>query len=146
MIGDYPHPLYVSTRSTHHLFITPDPKLKIFKFQNIEFRGYGHQSVLPPSEFYGKIYRWLSTAQFPVPGMPKRLLKFYHKITGFKDDIKPTHIKIYCAKCRKKYFLHRKRWLLELKAFQQLSLKWECQKCRSVDLRPLCRVLKHKFS
>jgi hypothetical protein len=141
LIADYPHPVYASSRSLHHLFLTPDPKLKIFKFQKIEFRGHGHQSVLPPSEFYGITYRWLSTAQFPVPVMPARLLRFYNKINGLKDDIKPGHTIAYCAFCGKKCFLHHKRWLLELNVFQKLGMPWTCRSCRTMDIRPVCRRL-----
>jgi hypothetical protein len=49
LIGDYPHPCYFSTKSIHHLFLNPDPNLAHFRFKEIEFRGHGHQSVIPPS-------------------------------------------------------------------------------------------------
>lgn len=142
LIGDYPHPVYTSTKSVHHLFRTPDPDLSIQTFEKVEFRGYGHQSVLPPSVHYGISYRWVN-ARFPVPEMPPRLLRFFEKLRrGLKDDVKPGHVKVYCSVCGKEHYLHKRRWKLELQAFSTFGLQWQCHVCRKLDLRPLCRKLK----
>lgn len=71
MIGDYPHPSYVSTKSVHHLFLSPDPKLRRFVFQDIEFRGFGHQSVLPRANW--RTAR--STSGGPTSSSPFRLCR-----------------------------------------------------------------------
>jgi hypothetical protein len=142
LIGCYPHPEYASTKSTHHLFLSPDQELRICTFQKMEFRGFGHQSVLPPSKHLGISYRWLDSARFPIPVMPPRLLHFYYKIKNrLQDSIKPNHTKVYCSCCGNKCFLHKRRLALELKAFQSMGMRWACYKCRTVDVRPVCRHL-----
>lgn len=145
LVGDYPHPAYRSTKSVHHLFLTPDPKLRIFKVGAIEFRGHGHQSVLPPSNHHGIQYQWLNGFRFPVPEMPDRLHIFYEKHRR-GHCIKPGHMKVWCSECGKKQYLHHKRFELELEAFGEMGLKWQCQQCRVFDLRSACRFLRSKAS
>jgi hypothetical protein len=143
LIGDYPHPCYFSTKSVHHLFATPDRHLSHFRYGEIEFRGHGHQSVIPPSQHQGIFYRWLSAFRFPIPSMPERLLAFYQsKRNKKKAFLKPDHVRIWCERCKKECFLHRKRLDLELEAFRLLCSGWNCHKCRSVDLRPACRLIR----
>lgn len=144
MIGGCPHPTYTSSKSIHHLFQTPDPKLTILKFQDIEFRGIRHQSVLPPSQMSdGTIYKWLKSFRFPVPEMPERLLKFYRNLKSKKKIvIKPGHMKLYCSICEQKCFIHQRRFESELAIFKEMGRKWECQECRDIDLRPLVRELR----
>jgi hypothetical protein len=148
LIGDYPHPSYTSSKSIHHLFVTPDPNLRILRHKDIEFRGYGHQSVLPPSEHEGIKYRWKREFSFPIPVMPDSLINFYKEIqeknatTGVKSAKKPFRQRVWCASCNRSQFLHRHRWKLEVEAFRLLHSKWECLKCRTIDLRPICRRLK----
>jgi Bifunctional DNA primase/polymerase, N-terminal len=78
LIGNTPHPQYRSAKSTHHLFLTPNYNLTRTVIQGIEFRGYKHQSLLPPSiSPTGLKYEWLKKSSFPVPAMPKQLRKFY---------------------------------------------------------------------
>ena len=142
IIGNYPHPSYSSTKSVHHLFINPDPDLSIRIFEKIEFRGHGHQSVLPPSKHYGVVYQWLG-GKFPIPPMPLPLLRFYRKVkNGIRDTIKPGHTRIRCSRCGEMCFIHKRRLDLELIAFRMFEERWECQDCRSRDLRPLCRQIK----
>lgn len=138
IIGKYPHPCYTSSRSVHHLFRNPDPKLRILRHQNIEFRGFRHQSVLPPSHHQGISYSWLN-CEFPVPEMPKRLLKFYSSLKGSGKCRKKGYVCVWCGNCESKHFVHHKRFSKELKIFKSLHSKWLCQKCREIDLRPLCR-------
>lgn len=145
LIGNYSHPCYMSTKSIHHLFLNPDPDLQIVKFQNIEFRGYKHQSVLPPSHHQGVSYEWINSC-FPIPEMPVRLSNFYRKIRDGKSNkksIKSGYISIYCANCHKKSFIHKSRFNLELESFKKVHMKWECRKCRIVDIRSICRDI-HK--
>lgn len=91
LIGDMPHPQYRSTKSTHHLFLTPDYDLTRIVIQGIEFRGYRHQSLLPPSiSPSGKKYEWLKKSTFPVMPMPRRLQNFYKKhVQRLKQPILP---------------------------------------------------------
>jgi hypothetical protein len=142
LIGDYPHPCYRSTRSVHHLFKSPDPDLKLLKHNQIEFRGFGHQSVLPPSQHFGVEYCWI-TQKFPIPEMPNRLRRFFDQLRGEKKaKTKPGCLKVWCSSCREECRLHQKRFALELKAFNLMGSNWECQKCRTIDMRPLVRALR----
>lgn len=139
LIGDYPHPAYTSTRSTHHLFSNPND-LKLLKFKDIEFRGFGHQSVLPPSQHQGVEYRWIQEINGNIPPMPTPLLEFYSKIQKRNGPkLKPRHVAITCSRCGEKCYLHQKRLYLEIEVFRELGRSWECHSCRTVDLRPLCR-------
>lgn len=141
LIGDYPHPCYRSLRSVHHLFLTPDPDLRHFKYQQIEFRGYGHQSVLPPSRHFGIDYRWLKCFRFPIPKMPDKLLEFYEdKLKPQKSHKKYTNI--WCECCKKQFSCNNTRLQLEQRVFQLLDKKWTCQNCRTIDIRPVCRKIK----
>ncbi len=98
MLGDYPHPQYRSSRSVHHLFLTPDPKLTKVIVEDIEFRGHKHQSLLPPSTVGNVDYKWIN-AEFPIPPLPKSLLKFYWKFV--RRFVRPAEIWT-CKKCKKK--------------------------------------------
>lgn len=149
LIGDYPHPTYHSNRSTHHLFQTPDPKLKLLKVGQMEFRGHGHQSVLPPSQCAGVQYKWLKKFRFPIPEMPKSLFIFYEtnkKGVKHRKLVKPGHMQVWCGECREKCYLHKKRFKLELEAFKMMDLRWQCWNCRTVDLRPACRMIRNGIS
>ena len=143
LIGDYPHPCYMSTKSIHHLFLTPNKNLRHFRWEKIEFRGFGHQSVLPPSQHEGVKYQWLKKFKFPIPEMPDKLLRFYQtKFQNRTKQIKHGHIGAWCANCQEKIFLHEKRFRLELEVFKLIGSKWECQDCRTLDLRPACRIIR----
>lgn len=144
LIGDYPHPCYKSTRSVHHLFKTPNANLKLVKFREIEFRGHGHQSVLPPSQACGTKYSWICE-DLLIPDMPKRLLKFFNKISGNPNKIKSGHLRTWCSICEEKFYLHKKRFDDELKLFQTIGYKWQCKKCRNIDLRPFVRVTRKHY-
>lgn len=140
LIGDYPHPSYISTKSIHHLFSNPDPMLRILKYRDIEFRGHRHQSVLPPSHHQGVHYQWADSCEFPIPEMPEKLLQFYRNLKrGKHKGVKPGYVMVRCAKCMKKNFIHKKRFSLELTVFKRLGCRWECHHCRELDLRPICR-------
>jgi hypothetical protein len=69
----FPHPRYKSSKSVHHLFRSPDPKITIAHYKKIEFRGRNHQSAVPPSQHEnGKRYEWIEW-QDEIPEMPKPL-------------------------------------------------------------------------
>lgn len=137
-----PHPMYSSSKSIHHLFLNPNPSLTIAKFKGIEFRGKSHQSVLPPSYHKnGERYSWLPESRFPIPKMPESVLTLL-KITQSKE--KPGSKAVFCFCCDIKYTLHGKRLALEIEAFKVLKQKWQCRKCRKIDVRPLCREIRKK--
>ena len=143
LIGDYPHPTYTSAKSIHHIFISPDKNLRLLRVGEIEFRGHGHQSMLPPSQMRGTRYMWLRSMKFPVPEMPEPLYIFYLKQKKQYNHLrKPGHLQVWCSQCEAKCFLHKKRFTLELEAFKLFGSRWECQSCRTVDLRPACRLIR----
>lgn len=145
LIGDYPHPVYCSTKSTHHLFLNPEPGLTRFEWKKIEFRGFGHQSVLPPSKI-GKIqYFWKVGFSLPVPSMPKNLLDFFYSkynICKNKNFIKSGHIKTRCFFCEKSSFVNKKRHDLELIVFKTIGQRWHCNKCRKFKIQSACRLVR----
>lgn len=145
LIGKYPHPTYRSFRSVHHLFSTPDPKLSLFKVNEIEFRGRGHQSVLPPSSIYGFKYQWLRNFQFPIPPMPEPLLLYLKRYQDNKkpaEQRKPGHIKVGCAGCGEYMWWNRKRHRTEVEVFRLIDSRWLCPACRVIDIRAACRMIK----
>lgn len=147
LIGDYPHPAYRSTKSIHHLFVTPDASLRHLRVGKIEFRGFGHQSVLPPSQHEGVCYKWLRNFKFPIPEMPEELVAFYYRHKNRRTfELKPGHVRAWCDLCGKKSFLHQRRFSRELQAFSFLGQKWQCKSCRQVDLRRACRLLRKRLS
>jgi len=151
MIEKIPHPCYMSSRSYHHFFLTPDPNLTALKVSGIEFRGYKHHSVVPPSSHENNIeYKWIETS-FPPPKLPQKLLDFYfqhkkhnNKIIKIKPGIKPEHTTTICNKCQRKIYIHKKRLTLEVQAFLKLGSIWTCNNCRKIDLRPIVKKLKRK--
>lgn len=154
LIGDYPHPRFTSSRSTHHLFVNPDPRLTMVKVNGIEFRGHRHQSVLPPSIHEdGTKYQWLRPFVWPVPVLPPVLADMLkqamrnrpRKRRRDKTAVKPGHCKPWCSCCKNKVFIHRKRYTLEVEAFKEVGYPWMCHACREMDVRPACRVLRKKL-
>lgn len=145
-----PHPMFRSSKSVHHLFLTPDPRLTVLCVGEIEFRGHRHQSALPPSTHVNGVqYAWLKGSEFPPPRMPERLLElFKENWRGVKrKPQRPTkkksgHSQTECNRCKRRVFIHRTRLVLEVKAFRSLNMKWLCQKCRPVDVRDLCREIR----
>jgi len=144
LIGDIPHPLYRSAKSIHHLFINPYPDFRFFRWREVEFRGYGHQSVLPPSKTEDIQYRWLENFKFPIPPLPQNLDEFYQDHLRKKPKVKPGHKKAVCSICGEARNPHQKRFDLETNVFALLGKKWECQDCRQVDLRRACRLFRAK--
>lgn len=144
LIKDYPHPSYFSAKSIHHLFLTPDPKLRHFEWNKIEFRGAGHQSVLPPSRVNDVVYKWTKDFKFPIPPMPDELRKFLYEKRNqkFSKSLKPNHVQVWCSICRNEVLLHQKRHVLEVVVFKVLQKRWECNDCRKIDIRKACKIIK----
>lgn len=171
-----PHPIYKSAKSVHHLFLNHDKTLTRLVAEGIpvEFRGYGHQSVVPPSFHEDGIqYEWISPITTTMPTMPDALMEFYQSETlkkqkkvgfsknhvskkdaveqytknylKFRYDVKPGSMKIWCGKCKSIKFIHRKRLKLEKIAFAEMGLGWLCNQCRDVDLRNICRKIRKKI-
>lgn len=145
----FDHPMYKSSKSIHHLFKNPDPHLTKKCYNGIEFRAYKHQSVIPPSKHKdGSCYLWCREAKFPVPEMPDKLYDFYCKHLGFGTKNKNKKLKkdftyTICRGCDNKLRMNKTRLKLEVKAFQQIKSLWLCRKCRSHDIRELCRFIRH---
>lgn len=151
IIGDYPHPCFKSSRSIHHLFISPDKNLTHAKFNGIEFRGKSVCSVVPPSlHADGTEYKFLKESKFPIPSMPSSLLSFYwdnkkKKIGRVKKNgvfIKKNHKQMVCQDCRSLNFIHYKRLKLEIEAFRSIKSGWECRKCRKINVSGMCRKIR----
>jgi len=150
LIGDYPHPSYRGSKSTHHLFQNPDKGLTRISKNGIEFRAFKHQSVLPPSIHPdGSQYKWL-TDFFPIPPMPPALLELYGEFQAVPKTCpprKPRHdlIIIQCPCCHKKIKMNRTRYKREKAAFRERREEWCCSKCRRFDIRPSCRRIKKQM-
>ena len=153
-VRNTPHPMFKSSKSVHHLFVSPDPSITICKIGKIEFRGHRHQSVIPPSTHKSGIeYKWLKGSAFPAPPMPQRMVNFLyeHKQAIHRDKRQRTngkksgHAMTFCTACKRKNFLHKKRLILEVRAFATLGLKWQCQNCRTVDVRDICREIRDQM-
>jgi hypothetical protein len=158
MIDGAPCPRFRSSKSIHHLFLNPDPTLTRCVFNGIEFRGRLHQSVVPPSHHEnGTVYNWLIGSTFPIPKMPEELFNFYkknkkensvvvqqqkNKRKRIKDDFTRTK----CNSCKGKFYIHKKRLVLEVQAFRTKNLLWMCRKCREFDLRKMCKDLRKNFN
>jgi hypothetical protein len=149
-----PHPMFKSNKSCHHLFLSPNPNITICKFDGIEFRGRRHQSVVPPSVHKsGKVYEWLKKSTFPAPPMPTALVNLlyshYRDIKTAKpqqNGKKANHTASLCNECGRRSYIHKTRLVLEVRAFASLDQKWQCQKCRKVDVRPICRKVRDQMS
>lgn len=155
MIDGAARPMYRSKKSVHNLFLNPDPDLTCRTFDGIEFRGNSHQSVVPPS-FHeeGSKYKFLEGTKWPIPPMPEALLEYYFrkksennvkkKIRGPQPTkrLNPGFTRTTCCVCNYKFYIHKKRLMLEVKAFKEHNLPWMCHGCREFDLRHTCRRIR----
>ncbi len=137
------HPTYQSSKSIHHLFKSPDQNLTCLKFRGIEFRGDKHFSVLPPSTHAGgKRYRWKVGPECGMPEMPPALRELYESNKKKYNIVSPKFISKICQNCGCKEPIHKKRLELELKAFRHHGCVWTCHKCRKIDVRETCRLIR----
>ena len=160
MIDGLPHPMFRSSKSIHHLFVSPDPNLTRRVVGGIEFRGHLHQSVVPPSiHEQGNHYQWLHGSKFPPPVMPNELLQLYlANRCDAKSEVriprqrperpqrrkkKDGYTKTECKICKNSFYIHKKRLMLEVRAFRDgHGLPWMCHGCREFDMREPCRVIR----
>ena len=60
-LKDIDHPCFLSKKSKHHLFRSNLKELTRIVTHGIEFRGYKHQSAIPPSRHAdGFSYKWIT--------------------------------------------------------------------------------------
>ena len=128
-VSGYAHPIYQSIKSTHHLFANPD-KIRHYRWKDIEFRGYGHQSLLPPSQHQEIMYQWIDDNNFIIPSMPPRLLEFYKQKRWGERQNKDFR-KVWCNKCKLQFSLNKNRFNKELIQFKKDNKYWRCRTCRS---------------
>ena len=157
MIDGVRRPRYRSSRSIHNLFLSPDQNLTRLVANGIEFRGYSHQSVVPPScHEDGSNYFWLAGSEFPIPPMPQELLDFYNRNKSHQGSKKPAYnkqnknkkhfIKTVCKSCNESFFIHKVRLQLEVKAFMSHDSIWLCRNCRKYDVKKDCRAIKKSMT
>lgn len=153
MIDGMDRPKFRSCKSIHNLFINPDPTLQRLVVSGIEFRGYLHQSVVPPSKHEtGTEYGWLAGSKFPIPPMPQELKEFYFKNKKARDaqqsrtrhvnkprKTKKFHRRTQCNCCKNKFYINDTRLKLEVQVFRQYKMLWLCKDCRTIDIREDCR-------
>jgi hypothetical protein len=145
-LKDIPHAIYQSSKSTHHLFRMGSKFFTRHICNGIEFRGYGHQSVVPPSTHEnGAKYTWI-TDKIPANQLPVLPPELELKIKTFKKRsqkfTKPHNKKIKCFACEKFCFINKRRLDLELSVLRSIGHKWMCNPCRPYDLRENIRNLR----
>lgn len=168
MIDGLPHPMFSSRKSIHHLFradklLAYDPTFTRKSFNGTEFRGPAHFSVVPPSIHPdGPRYRWLEQAAFPIPDLPDELVEYYIRCLALRDEKPqpktkqlPPPPKKYkkkgfsrteCNLCHKKFYIHKKRLILEVRGFrEEFGQKWRCHGCREFDMRDICRSVRKQM-
>ena len=122
MIGDYKHPKYKSQKSTHHLFLNPDGiRHKTFQ-QKIEFRGYGCQSLLPPSKVNNVRYEWCPDSVSKIPSLPPSLRRFYWHCSNTKNKKR-----YWCCDCGKECLDS----LLKVEKSLKNNKKLRCKDCKN---------------
>lgn len=150
MLHDIPHICYTSKKSKHHIFRSGLSNLTRVVIGGVEFRGYKHQSVIPPSLHEdGFAYKWITKICHvnEIPFLPTEVEKFLiqaikkTKNKKHNNKIKPGHTMVLCNKCSSKIYINKKRLDKEVIVFQEHGKKWECHPCRDIDLRPILRSM-----
>lgn len=152
LLHDVKHPCFLSAKSKHHLFRSNIKNLTRIVVDNVEFRGYKHQSVVPPSKHEdGYEYKWI-TEIFDtknIPYLPENIESYI--LSRLKPEpqnkkkrlLKPNHTTAKCNKCEKSILISKIRLQKELYFLQKDKAAWECNKCRNFDLRKI--IKSHKF-
>jgi len=145
LLSDVSHPVYRSLKSKHHLFVNPYAWLTRIVIKGIEFRGYKHHSVLPPSiHASGTIYTWLTSSVFPIPPLPKvlsdMLVQQIPKRNRHKN--KSEFVRPWCSVCEKKVTVRKSEYEIEIKHFDG---DYQCRKCRKFKI-PVGRRAKVKWA
>lgn len=140
LIGNTPHLMYKSERSFHHLFINPFRSLNKIVWRGIEFRGNGHQSILPPSiNSSGVQYEWVD-ANSPICLPPSNILRLLKQLISYQPDLVTPR----CSVCGEENKMAKSRFKLEVILFSNMGCKWIGKCCRKHDLRHACRVIKKR--
>lgn len=148
LLVEIPHPVFQSRKSKHHLFRSRVKNLTRIVKNGIEFRGYKHQSIIPPScHENGTKYEWITDVfKFEeIPFLPTNIHNYLNTLINQdkpqvnKKELKPHHLSVSCASCLYKFYLHQVRFEKELRAFKNTGSRWLCRKCRPTDLRDTIR-------
>jgi hypothetical protein len=138
------HPIFLSNKSKHHLFKSNFKNLTRVIKNGIEYRGYRHQSIIPPSMHQmGQRYEWIQPL-VPFEELPEippivsqeiqtLLLKKQNKINKKKSNkktCKPNHSQISCGTCVNIFFIDNNRLEKDIQYFKIKNKKWMCQNCR----------------
>lgn len=142
-----PHPIYQSNKSRHHLFQNPKGLVRHLFYGNIEIRGHGHQSVVPPSKIDDIRYSWVNF-DAPIPPMPQPLLSFCFFLLSFKPRKKFKYFVFpRCLICNQVLHVHRRLFQFEMLVFDELNQPWSCIHCREdrQKISGIVRVLKKRY-
>jgi hypothetical protein len=141
LCGEIKHPSYKSSKSIHHIFRNPGINLTRIVHNGIEFRAHKHQSVIPPSLHEdGSPYIWISCNNMSlaeIPLLPANLERILLNRLGLDEKIRYGNVKVYCAKCKKSFFLNEKHFNFELKIFKKNGFPWMCKLHRPFKPREL---------
>lgn len=147
LVADIPHPCFRSKKSSHHLFLAPVKNFKTIRFGGVEIRGRLSQSLLPPSIHADgeTMYEWDEKSDFrKIPVLPKAILNLCTR-NNKRRVMKPGFTRPYCEECKKKIPIHQTTFRLEKVIFEEMGIKWRCNKCRKnngIDLRNRRRNLR----
>lgn len=140
IIGNYRHMHYRSEKSIHHLFINPVPDLTRTVRHGVEFRAKNHQSLLPPStNKNGVRYGWMPESSLRLTPMPLKLLSLIRKPPRRSTWAEKSAC---CCVCGTEKAMPKARHCLEIKVFKKMNLRWQCKKCRTVDIRHFCKKVR----
>jgi len=137
LLKDYPHPIYRSSKSRHHLFLNPHQWLTRVVIKGIEFRGKRHHSVVPPSiHKSGIVYTWLRDSTFPIPMLPLPLSEMLiSQIPKRKRHSKTSRfVRPWCDCCKKQFTVRSDEFEIELAFFRERNASWFCKRCRNVKI------------
>ncbi len=139
ILSGIPHMNYKSSRGSHHLFLSPLKKLRKVVMDGIEYRGYGHHSLLPPSTGpSGFDYQWSENSAKHLTELPQFIAKtLVENITSPIKFEKPI-----CYICGKQCQVSAVRFNLEIQALVVIKTKWACNRCRKYDLKEACRIIR----
>ncbi len=133
------HVQYRSMRGSHHLFLNPNKNFRKLVFDGIEYRGYGHHSLLPPSIGpNGFQYAWHKNSTTALTLLPNFLEKNIKSVPKQKVHLELPR----CSKCGRTCRVEAQRFKMEIEALSLIKTKWDCHKCRLYDLRPVCRMIR----
>jgi hypothetical protein len=148
ILSSVKHPVFISNKSKHHIFKSNIKNLTRVVKDGIEYRGYRHQSIIPPSMHQmGQKYEWIKplVAFNDLPEIPffvsskiqSLLLKKQNKIkknNNNKNICKPNHSKALCQACNNTFFIDNNRLKKDIEYFKTKNKKWMCQECRKLKI------------